>query len=48
MEKVSWTDRVTIEEVLHRNKEEKIILHTLEYRQCTYNVALRRVLTVYL
>jgi hypothetical protein len=30
MEKVSWTDRVRNEEVLHRVKEERNVLHTVK------------------
>jgi hypothetical protein len=30
MEKISWTDRVRNEEVLHRVKEESNILHTIK------------------
>jgi hypothetical protein len=30
MEKISWTDRVLNEEVLHRDKEEKNILHRVK------------------
>jgi hypothetical protein len=37
-------DRVTIEEILRRFKEERIIPHTLEDRPITYNVTLRRVM----
>jgi hypothetical protein len=33
MEKISWTDRVRNEEVLHRVKEERNILHTLKRRK---------------
>jgi hypothetical protein len=32
-EKISWTDRVRNEEVLHRVKEERNILHTIERRK---------------
>jgi hypothetical protein len=32
VEKISWTDRVTNEEVLHRVKEERNILHTIKRR----------------
>jgi hypothetical protein len=28
--KISWTDRVKNEEVLHREKEERIVLHTVK------------------
>jgi hypothetical protein len=30
MERISWTDRVRNEEVLHRVKEERNILHTIK------------------
>jgi hypothetical protein len=30
---ISWTDRVRNEEVLHRVKEERIILHTIKRRK---------------
>jgi hypothetical protein len=33
MEKISWTDRVRNEEVLHRVKEERNILHTYKKRR---------------
>jgi ppGpp synthetase/RelA/SpoT-type nucleotidyltranferase len=33
MEKMSWTDRVRNEEVLHRVKEERNILHKIERRK---------------
>ena len=33
MEKISWTNRVRNEEVLHRVKEERNILHTVERRK---------------
>jgi hypothetical protein len=33
MEKISWTDRVRNEEVLHRLKEEKNTLHTIKRRK---------------
>jgi hypothetical protein len=32
LEKISWTDRVRTEEVLHRVKEERNILHTVKRR----------------
>jgi hypothetical protein len=35
MEKISWTDRVRNEEVLHRIKEERNILHTIKRRKAT-------------
>jgi hypothetical protein len=36
MEKVSWTDRVRNEEVLHRVKEERNILHTIKRRKANW------------
>jgi hypothetical protein len=33
MEKISWTDRVRNEEVLHRVKEERNIVHTIKTRK---------------
>jgi hypothetical protein len=33
MEKISWTDRVNNEAVLHRVKEERKILHTIRQRK---------------
>jgi hypothetical protein len=33
MEKISWADRVRNEEVLHRVKEERNILHTIKIRK---------------
>jgi hypothetical protein len=36
MEKVSWTDRVRNEEVLHRVKEERKILHTIQRRKANW------------
>jgi hypothetical protein len=36
MEKISWTDRVGNEEVLHRVKEERNILHTVKRRKATW------------
>jgi hypothetical protein len=33
MEKISWTDRVRNEEVLHRAKEVRNILHTIKRRK---------------
>jgi hypothetical protein len=35
IEKISWTDRVKNEEVLHRVKEERNILHTIKRRRLT-------------
>jgi L-serine deaminase len=31
MEKISWTDRVRNEDVLHRVKEERNIVHTIKH-----------------
>jgi hypothetical protein len=36
MEKISWTDRVRNEEVLHRVKEERNIVHTIERRKANW------------
>jgi hypothetical protein len=36
MDKISWTDHVRNEEVLHRVKEERIILHTIKRRQANW------------
>jgi hypothetical protein len=36
MEKISWTDRVRNEEVLHRVKEERNILHTIKRRTANW------------
>jgi hypothetical protein len=36
MEKISWTDRVRNEEVLHRVKEERNILHTINRRKANW------------
>jgi hypothetical protein len=36
MEKISWTDRVRNEEVLHRIKEERNILHTIKGRKANW------------
>jgi hypothetical protein len=33
MEKISWTDRVRQEDVLHRVKEDRNILHTVKRRK---------------
>ena len=33
MEKISWTDRLRNEEVLHRVKEERNIIHTVKRRE---------------
>jgi hypothetical protein len=35
-EKISWTDRVRNEEVLHRVKEERIILHKIKRRKANW------------
>jgi hypothetical protein len=37
MEKISWTDRVRNEEVLHRVKEERNIVHTIKRRKANWN-----------
>jgi hypothetical protein len=36
MEKISWTDRVRNEEVLHRVNEDRIILHTIKRRKAKW------------
>jgi hypothetical protein len=36
MEKISWTDRVRNEEVLHRVKEERNIIHTVKRRKSNW------------
>jgi hypothetical protein len=36
MEKVSWTNRVRNEEVLHRVKEERNIIHTVKRRKAKW------------
>jgi hypothetical protein len=36
MEKISWTDRVRNEELLHRVKEERNIVHTIERRKANW------------
>jgi hypothetical protein len=36
MEKISWTDRVRNEEVLHRVKEERNIVHTVKRRKANW------------
>jgi hypothetical protein len=36
MEMISWTDRVRNEEVLHRVKEERNILHTIKRRKANW------------
>jgi hypothetical protein len=36
MEKISWTDRVRNEEVLHRVKEERNIIHTVKIRKSNW------------
>jgi replicative superfamily II helicase len=42
MEKISWTDRVRNEEVLHRVKEERNILHTIKRKASWIGHILRR------
>jgi hypothetical protein len=36
MEKISWTDRVRHEEVLHRVKVERNIVHTIKRRKANW------------
>jgi hypothetical protein len=36
MGKINWTDRVRNEEVLHRVKEERNIVHTIERRKANW------------
>ena len=36
MEKISWTDRVRNEEVLHRIKEKWSTLHKIDRRKCNW------------
>jgi hypothetical protein len=36
MEKISWTDRMRNEALLHRVKEEKNILHTIKRRKANW------------
>jgi hypothetical protein len=36
MKKISWTDRVRNEEVLHRVKEERNIIHTVKRRKAIW------------
>jgi hypothetical protein len=36
MENISWTDRVRNEELLHRAKEERNILHTIKRRKANW------------
>jgi hypothetical protein len=36
MEKISWTDRVRNEEVLHGVKEERNIIHTVKRRKADW------------
>jgi hypothetical protein len=36
LEKISWTDRVKNEDVLHRAKEERNILHTIKRRKTNW------------
>jgi hypothetical protein len=42
MEKISWTDRVKNEEVLHRVKEERNIVHTIKRRKANWIVHILR------
>jgi len=35
MEKISWTDRVSNEEVLHTVNEERNVVHTIKRRKAT-------------
>jgi replicative superfamily II helicase len=42
MEKISWTDRVRNEEVLHRVKEERNIVHTIKRKANWIGHILRR------
>jgi hypothetical protein len=46
MEKISWTNRVKNEEVLHRVKEERNILHTVKRRKANWigHILLRNVI----
>ena len=46
MEKISWTDRVRNEEVLHRVKEERNIIHTVKRRKANWigNILCRNVI----
>jgi 2-polyprenyl-3-methyl-5-hydroxy-6-metoxy-1,4-benzoquinol methylase len=45
MEKISWTDRVRNEEVLHRVKEERNILRTIKRKvNCTGHILHRNCL----
>jgi hypothetical protein len=36
MEKISWPDRVRNEEILHRVKEERNIVHTIKRRKANW------------
>jgi len=36
MEKISWTDRVRNEEVLHRDKEDRNMLQTIKRRKANW------------
>jgi hypothetical protein len=36
MQKISWTDHVRNEEVLHKVKEERNILHTVQQRKANW------------
>ena len=44
MEKISWSDHMRYEEVLHRDKEERNILHTVKRRKanCIGQILLRK------
>ena len=42
MEKISWTDRVRNEEILHRVKEKKNIIHTIMRKASWIGHILRR------
>jgi hypothetical protein len=42
MEKIGWTDRVRNEEVLHRVKEERNIVHTIKRRKANWIVHILR------
>jgi hypothetical protein len=51
MEKISWTDHVRNVEVLHRDKEERNIIHTVKRRKANWighilcrNCALKRII----
>ena len=36
MEEISWTDHVRNEEVLHRDKEERNVIHTVKRRKADW------------